>query len=157
MEAKKFAVSKWFVIANYIAIAGSFVFAALFILRPILVWQEVSSVPALGLITIGLCFLAGGIYSISIVPQMKDIVHISESQIMRENAAEGTFTTIWWKENFTVRNRQFLGRLELISQDGQRIVKIEHQTENFQQICEFIKAKLADKNNETNGISSHRV
>ena len=75
---------------------------------------------------------------------MKEVVHVSENQIMHEHS-DGTFTTIWWKENFEIRDRQLLGRLELISQDGQRIIKIEHQIDGHQEICELITAKLMEK------------
>lgn len=128
METKKFAISKWFVIANYFIIPVSFVFTVFFILGPLFLWHG-SPIEITVYSIMGIGFFVGGIYSIKFVPQMKDTIRISERQIMREHSADGTFISIWWRENFTVRNRQFLGRLELISQDGQRVVMIEHQTE----------------------------
>jgi hypothetical protein len=146
METKKFTISKWFVIANYFTIPGSFVFAIFFIFGPLFLWHS-SLIEKVLYCIMGIGFFVCGIYSIKIVPQMKDTIHISESQIMREHSTDGTFTSIWWKENFTVRNRPFLGRLELISQDGQRVVMIEHQTEKFQEIYELINVKLIEKQN----------
>jgi len=144
MGTKRFAISKWFVIANYLSIPGAFILAGYFILGPLFLWHG-SPIEIIFYSLAGIGLIVGGIYSIKIVPQLKDSIHISESQIMRENSADGTFTSIWWRENFTVRNRGLLGRLELISQDGQRIVMIEHQTERFQEICEVINAKLIEK------------
>ena len=147
METKKFAISKWFIMANYFVIPVSFVFAAFFILGPLFLWHG-SPIEIIVYSIVGIGFFMGGIYSIKIVPHMKDSIHISESQIMREHLADGTFTSIWWRENFTVRNRAFLGRLDVISQDGQRIVMIEQQTERFQEICDLINAKLIEKQGE---------
>ena len=145
METIKFNISKWYVIANYFSIVGCPIFAAFFLLGPFFLWHDSSLIELSIFLFFGVFFIVGGICSISILPQMKDSVYISENQIMREYSADGTFTIIQWKENFTIRNRLFLGRLELISQDGQRIVKIEHQTERYQEIYEFINIKLMEK------------
>jgi hypothetical protein len=144
METRKYSISKWHILCNYFSIPIYFA-SAFFIFLSIASWPPESPFLFMSMVIFFVFFLAGGVYSIKIVPEMKDSIHISENQIMRENSAEGTFTTIWWKENFTVRNRKFLGRLELISQDGQRVVKIEHQTERFQEICNLVYAKWIEK------------
>ena len=75
---------------------------------------------------------------------MKEVIHLSDDQIMHEHS-DGTFTTILWKENFEIRERQFLGRLELISQDQQRKIKIEHQIDGYEEICSFMITKLKER------------
>lgn len=144
METKKFKISKRFIIKNYVIIVVLFISAMHFMFGPVFLWHSSTKEIIVNCI-LGIIFSAGAIYSIKIVPQLKDSILISDSQIMREHSADGSFTSIWWSENFTIRKHRFLERLELISQDGSRVVKIEYQTEGFKEICELISAKLIEK------------
>lgn len=144
MKSIEFKISKWTIISNYIMIPVCFIIAAFFILGSLFLFQG-SIFSIIFFFILGFSFIAGAIYAIKTLPQLKDIIHISETQIMRENSSDGSFISINWDEDFTLRNRQFLGRLDLISQDGERIVKIEHQTKDFQVICDFINMKLMEK------------
>jgi hypothetical protein len=145
MATKSFKIAKWYVIANYFTIVGCFIIGLFFIIVLVGSGDGFPRVAATFIFVMGICFIVGGIYSISIVPRMKETVQISENQIMHEHP-DGTSIAIGWQENFKIRNRPLLGRLELISPDGQRIIKIEQQIDGYKELVEFIIAKQEENN-----------
>jgi len=143
MTTKSYKIAKWFVVANYITIVGSLFFAAFLGLEAIVMWE--TALPAavfVGIVAIG--FAIGIFYSISILPRMRETIHVTDQQISYEYS-NGNITAISWGEDFVVKNRLFLGRVDLSSKDGQRVIKLEQQLAGYQELLEFITAKLDEK------------
>ena len=129
-------IAKSYVSTNYFIIVIFPILGLGFMTRSIGDWGGSLLLDVIPHFLFGAVLIARGIYSISILPRMKDIVHVSEQQITQERP-DGTSTTISWDENFETR-RNFLGRLELIGQDGQRIIKLERQLDGYLELVEFI-------------------
>ena len=75
-------------------------------------------------------FVVAGIYQISITPRLREAIVITDDGIAQE-LANGSKVTIRWKEVARLKERPFLGRLELISIEPTRVVRIEHQIRGF--------------------------
>jgi uncharacterized protein (DUF58 family) len=148
MTPKSFRIAKWFVVANYLTIAGSFIIALLFVVTVVLASDLISRWQVLIFVIGAVGFVIGGIYSINILPRLKATVYVSEKQISYE-LADGDSVSISWEEDFEVRNRPFLGRLELISQDGQRVVQLEQQLSKYDDLLGLIDAKIRAKQGTT--------
>jgi hypothetical protein len=144
MIQKSYKIAKWFEIANYLFIPVSFAFAIMFGYIAFIEWIPVALGPSLISIFMAIFFIFCGIYSIRILPQFKEIIHITNEQILQEHIDKFS-TSIRWDENFGVKHRPFLGRLDLISQDGQRIIKIEQQLGGYNELIKFISTKMREK------------
>lgn len=141
MTTRSFKIAKWFVVANYLAIVFSFIFALLFLYQAVITWSHTAYVTAFFFTLAAVGWVVGCTYSIGILPRFRETVHVSEQQIIHE-LADGTSIAISWSEDFKIKNRPVLGRLELVSQDGLRTVKLEHQLSGYQELLGFIDAKL---------------
>ncbi|MGC1374641.1 MAG: hypothetical protein WA821_00350 [Anaerolineales bacterium] len=136
MRTKKYMFAKSYASTNYLIIVIFLVMGLGFMIQSMMARGGSLLLDVMPPFLMGAGFLARGIYSISILPRMKEIVYVSEQQITQERP-DGTSTTISWNENFETR-RNFLGRLELVSQDGQRIIKLERQLDGYPELVEFI-------------------
>jgi hypothetical protein len=143
MYTKRFKIAKWFIVANYLVIPLSFFFSIFFLYFAIPRWDynfRSDIVLSILFALAGIGFAIGGIYSMRIVPRLRDTILVTDAKIIHEHF-NGSMTQLYWKENFTLRERTLLGRLELISRDGQRKIMVENQLEHFQELKELIQKK----------------
>jgi len=143
MASRNFRVAKWFVVANYITLLFCFPIVFLFFYGASDMWNQRQYPGAFLSGIFGVSFIVGAIYTIRILPRFKETVLVTESEITHK-LADGTSITISWEDGFQLRNRPLLGRLEVISVDGLRTIRLEHQLNGFEELLVFIKTKLKD-------------
>jgi hypothetical protein len=148
---KRFKISKWFVVANYLVIPLCFFFSIFFFYYAIPRWEYMFRSDIVISVFFALCgigFAIAGVYSLRIVPSLRETVVVTDAKIVYEHS-NGTTTQLFWKDNFSIREHFLLGRLELTSRDGQRTIRVEHQLENFQELRDLVQKKWLE--NQTTG------
>ncbi len=144
MATRRYKIAKWFVIANYLFIPFSFVLAIASMIGAFTFWRDAELATSAVVLLFSIGWIAGGLYSIRILPGMKETIQISDEKIIQEHS-DGTLTAISWKEGFKVKNHPFLGRLDVISMDGEKIIRIEQQLKMYREVVEFIEMKYQER------------
>ncbi|MFT3894619.1 MAG: hypothetical protein QM730_23570 [Anaerolineales bacterium] len=149
MMPRRFKFSPWFVIGNYSIIPLCFLLSAFFLFFGVPAWLRETPVNygAVVMLAIsGIGFAIGGGYYIRIIPRLREEILVTDTGIVQEHA-DGATTQLRWDEDFTVRNRAFLGRIELTSLDQKRTIMLEQQLDNYQELLHIINAKSFEKQN----------
>ncbi len=140
MTSKRYTIAKWFIVLNYFCIVFAILFVVLFVLNII------SSIRAGALSSINSFIFAtiliggSGIYSVMILPRMRGSILVSDQGITQE-FKDGSSIVISWQEPFVIKERQFLGRVDLIPSDKNRVIKIEKQIKKYDELMDFIWRK----------------
>ncbi|GEM_PF-4662507 len=146
MTTQKYKIAQWFIIVNYVVIGFSFLFALFFVYITVTSLNSLISSSILMFLLAAVGFIAAGIYSIKILPRLRETIIITGDQISMEHV-DGSITAISFKEDFKIINRPFLGRLDLVSQDGGRVIRLEQQLSGYEEILSVISCKLREKQN----------
>jgi hypothetical protein len=89
-------------------------------------------------------FMLCGITMVTIIPRLSDMVRVSASGISLIKTS-GFQNTIQWSEITTIKNSQFMGRLEIHSADPQRELFVEHQISGFADLFSKIQEHLENQ------------
>ncbi len=144
---KEFKIARSFIIANYAMIPFLFLMALFFLYRVLFNRQSLdaaNSQTSFLFFVAAIAAIAAGIYCIRILPRLSDKTILTDSGIRCEHS-DGSVTEILWEENYNIKQRIFLGRIEISSSDGQRTILLENQLENFQDLVKLLNAKSAAK------------
>jgi len=140
MENRDFKVAAWFVWMNYALIPLSLLLAAFMYWALVATWSSASVAQMVLIAVVGSGFLAGAIYTIKIIPRFRETITVTDEALI-QRLAGGVCVTITWNEEIVLRNRVFLGRLEVIGGYGERMIKLEHQLAGYHDLVALIQAR----------------
>jgi hypothetical protein len=143
MNQKRYPVSKWFVIVNYFCIVIAVLSVALFVFNIITSIRE-GDISSVGEFVLALVLFGGcGIYSVMILPRLRGNILLTAQGITQE-FKDGSTVTISFQEPFEIRERAFLGRVDLIPPDKTRVIMIEKQVKKYDELMDFIWKKQGE-------------
>ncbi len=138
MPERSFKVAAWFIWMNYALIPLSILFAALMLGALWGTWAT-AAIPAKVLFAgVGVGFIAGAIYTIRILPRFREVITVTDAALV-QRLANGDSVSISWEDEIVLRNRAFLGRLEVIGGYGARMIQLEHQLTDYQELVALIQ------------------
>jgi hypothetical protein len=93
---------------------------------------------AVYVVGIAILFVLLGLYQIKIVPRLFDTIAITESRIAQQSP-NGHSVSMQWDDIASIRERDFLGRLELVSKASGKTIFIEYQLNDFPKLVYMIQ------------------
>ncbi|HRF50736.1 MAG TPA: hypothetical protein PLC98_24115 [Anaerolineales bacterium] len=140
MEKRDFKVARWFVWMNYALIPLSLLLAVFMYWALLVAWNTATIEQMVLFAVVGSGFLVGAIYTIKILPRFQDTITVTDEALIHR-LADGHSVAISWDEEIVLRNRAFLGRLEVIGGYGERMIKLEHQLDGYHDLVALIQAR----------------
>lgn len=92
-------------------------------------------------VALALVFVTLGYYCIDIWPKIHASITLTEEQII-QRFRNGTTIAINWRDIARVKGRTFLGRLEIYSREGDRVIHVEAQIDGFGEIVEQLRKRV---------------
>lgn len=99
-----------------------------------------------GVIVLAVIFILCGVYSVYTALRLGETVTLSKTHITQKRS-NGTPLTLRWDEIVALRHRRFLGRVELVAREPNKVLRLEYQLNGFADLLAEVEARLAARGN----------
>jgi hypothetical protein len=98
-----------------------------------------------GVVALAVIFILCGIYSAYTALRLGETITLSKTHITQKRS-NGTPLTLRWDEIVALRHRRFLGRVELVTQESNKVLRLEYQLNDFADLLAEVETCLAARN-----------